>query len=84
MSIETSLTALEAALQHSSVRSMSPEVRVEDSELDSVSEVDLEPVNGGRRESDWRDARKARVAEEAQFNASSKPKTKPSLEDGAD
>lgn len=53
-----------------------------DPNLDSVSEVDREPLNGGRRETDWRDARKDRDEKVSQETAS--PKAKPLLEDGAD
>ena len=44
------------------------------SNFESISNVDREPINGGQRESNWRDRREKR----------SKTDLQPRLEDGAD
>jgi hypothetical protein len=52
-----------------------------DRDLDSVSEIDQELLLGERRESDWKDARKAKGQQNRGQSAGS---MKPTLEDGAD
>jgi hypothetical protein len=58
-----------------------PELPMEILDFDSVSDVDLEPLNGGSRETDWRDARKIRAVRDS---GETLLKAIPVLEDGAD
>jgi hypothetical protein len=51
---------------------MKPSDNRPDNELGSISEVDLEELNGGQRKTNWRDARELRAGRT------------PTLEDGAD
>ena len=52
-----------------------PKVPVRQMEIESVSEVDREPPNGGQRDSNWRDRREMRTKTVG---------ADPHLEDGAD
>ncbi len=52
-----------------------PKVPVRQIEIESVSEVDREPQNGGQRDSNWRDRREMRTKTTG---------ADPRLEDGAD
>ena len=49
-----------------------------DENFQSISDVDREPVNGGKRDSNWRDRREQRTRTDVQ------PHLQAHLEDGAD
>lgn len=61
-----------------------------DNELGSISAVDLEELNGGQRETNWKDARKMRSESTSNTDGGIRRGTnesvdrEPTLEDGAD